>query len=93
MGPISSKIYKQNIEPNTVNLFYLTTHNTTNRFALLATTDDDDKKTIITNNWTNKQMETSYSTSIIQIIEKENIADAGSTGNFFLPGTPVCATS
>ena len=51
-GSRSVKIDKQNLEPNTVNLFYPTKHNTNNRFALLATTDDnddDDKTTIIKN--------------------------------------------
>ena len=34
-------------------------------------------------------METEYSTSIIKITNKEAISDAGATGHFFLPGTPV----
>ena len=34
-------------------------------------------------------METSYSTLIIKITNKEAVADAGATGNFSLPGTPV----
>ena len=79
------------MEANTVNLLYPTTHNTTDRFTILATTDDDDDddKTKIINNQTNKKMETSYSTSIIQIIKQEAIADTGATGYSLLPGTPV----
>ena len=46
----SAKIDKQNIEPNTANLLYPTTHNTNNRFAILATTDDDDNKITIIDN-------------------------------------------
>ena len=34
-------------------------------------------------------METAYYTSIIKIIKQDAIVDAGSTGHFFLPGTPV----
>ena len=58
-GPTLGKTDKNNIEPTTVNALYPTTHNTTTIFALLVTDDDDDNKTIITNNQTNKHMETS----------------------------------
>ena len=64
MGLISGKTNNKNLEP--VNSLYPTTNNTKSRFALLATNDDHDKKTIIINNQTNKQMEASYSTSVIQ---------------------------
>ena len=77
------KIDKQNLELNTGNSLYPTTHNTTNRFALLETTDDNDNKTIIINNQTNNQMEKSYSTSIMHITKQEDIADSGATGNIF----------
>ena len=83
------KIDKHNLELNTGNSLYPTTHNTTNRFALIATTDDDDYKTIIINNWTNKKIKTTYFTSILHITKKEAISDAGDTGHFFLLVTQV----
>ena len=87
----SVKIDLKYIEPNTVNFFYPTQHNTNNRFAILSTTndEDDDDKTTIINNQAHKNTETAYSTLIMKITNRETIADAGATGHFVLPGTPV----
>ena len=43
----------------------------------------------IINNRTNKKIQTAYSTSIVKITDQDVIEDAGDTGHFILPGTPV----
>ena len=72
---------KHNLEPTSVDSLYPTQENTCNRFALLATDEDDDdnEKTTILNNQTHKTMETSYSSLIMKINNKDSIADAGAT--------------
>ena len=59
-----------------------------NGFALLETVenDEDNDKMIVTRNHTQIQMEASYNTDALK---KKGILDAGVTGHFVLPGTPV----
>ena len=85
------KIDKRNIKPDSLNFLYPIQHNTSNIFALLETNNDnkDDDKTTIISNQTLDTMETSHSTSIMKITNKEDIADARAMGIFSLPETPV----